>query len=319
MWDVEFIPENGLPISSAVFQSEVQGSPGGSVGRSGHALNGHFFDSIRLFQKSRRAVATIRHLEIAGTLLTSHPSNRTISMSQPEPYRAPQPAMQKREPMFNLPGIVILLLTLCTGIHLLRTYVLTTEQDFDLIIRAAFVPIRYSGEFVLDSYAFTSPFTYALLHGSFAHLAVNMVWMAAFGAPLANRMGTVRFAIFFAVTSLAAAFFYYAIHPLGQSPLVGASGAISGMMGAAARFAFRIDRSSGKGAFAGDPLPMREIVRSRSVVTFLAVWMVINLVTGIAGFVPGEESQIAWEAHIGGFLAGFFGLRLFEAGLRRRF
>lgn len=240
-------------------------------------------------------------------------------MSQPEPYMPTQPAMQRREPMFNLPGIVIALLVLCTGIHVLRTYVLTAEQDFELIIRAAFVPIRYSGDYVLDVYAFSSPFTYALLHGSFAHLAVNMVWMAAFGAPLANRLGTVRFAIFFAVTSLAAAVFFYAIHPLGQSPLVGASGAISGMMGAAARFAFRIDRSSGKGAFAGEPLPMREIVRSRSVVTFLAVWMVINLVTGLAGFVPGEESQIAWEAHIGGFLAGFFGLRLFEAGLRRRF
>ena len=48
---------------------------------------------------------------------------------------------------------------------------------------------------------------------------------------------------------------------------------------------------------------------SRSVVTFLGVWMVVNLVTGLVGFTPGVDGQIAWEAHIGGFLVGFFGIR----------
>lgn len=52
--------------------------------------------------------------------------------------------------------------------------------------------------------------------------------------------------------------------------------------------------------------------RSRGVVTFLAVWMVINLVTGLVGFAPGIDDQIAWEAHIGGFLAGFLGLRFLD-------
>jgi membrane associated rhomboid family serine protease len=84
------------------------------------------------------------------------------------------------------------------------------------------------------------------------------------------------------------------------------------MMGAAARFGFRIDRSSGRAAFAGAPLPFVRVFRSRAVVTFLAVWMVINLATGLVGFAPGVEGQIAWEAHIGGFLAGFLGLRLFD-------
>ena len=243
-------------------------------------------------------------------------------MSEPDrvanPYDGPRPA-PRREPVFNMPDVVVAIMALCIGIHLVRTYLLSPEQDFELLVRAAFVPIRYSGEYALDIYAFTSPLTYALLHGSFIHLAVNMVWMAAFGSPLANRLGMLRFVIFFAVTGLAAVLAFYLVHPLGQAPLVGASGAISGMMGAAARFAFRIDRRSGKGAFAGDPLPMREIVRSRAVITFLAVWMLTNLATGLVGMVPGEESQIAWEAHIGGFLAGFFGLRLFEIGMARRF
>ena len=150
-----------------------------------------------------------------------------------------------------------------------------------------------------------APLTYAFLHGGFAHLIINMVWLAAFGSPLANRLGAWRFALFFAVTALAAVALHYALHPLDQAPLVGASGAISGMMGAAARFGFRIDRSHGKPAFAGAPLPFRDVLRSRGAMTFLGVWMIINLVTGVVGFVPGVENQIAWEAHIGGFLAGF--------------
>jgi membrane associated rhomboid family serine protease len=218
----------------------------------------------------------------------------------------------RREPVFNLPASVLAIIALCVVVHLVRIYLLTAEQDFALLLRTAFIPVRYSGQFHLDVWAFVSPFTYTFLHGGFAHLAVNSIWLAAFGSPLANRLGGPRFLAFFALTGVAAAFFFWAIHPLTQAPLVGASGAISGMMGAAARFAFHIDRSSGKAAFGGDPLPFGAVLRSRTAVTFLAVWMIVNLVTGVVGFVPGSDDQIAWEAHIGGLLAGFFGLRFFD-------
>ncbi|WP_269930062.1 rhomboid family intramembrane serine protease [Aminobacter sp. HY435] len=224
----------------------------------------------------------------------------------------PDAEPERREPVFNLPAIVIAAIGACVAIHVVRAYLLTPDQDVWLLIRAAFIPIRYSGQFDLDVYAFTSPVTYAFLHGDFIHLAINMVWLAAFGSPLANRLGALRFSIFFAVTSIAAAALFYALHPLGQAPLVGASGAISGMMGAAARFSFQIDRSHGKPAFAGPPLPIVDVFRSRTAITFLGVWMIVNIVTGVVGFVPGMDSQIAWEAHIGGFLAGFLGIRLFD-------
>ncbi|CCV13441.1 rhomboid family intramembrane serine protease [Mesorhizobium sp. STM 4661] len=234
-----------------------------------------------------------------------------LSPSDIEQGEPREPEEQRREPVFNLPPVVLAVIGICVAVHLIRVYVLTDEQDLSLLIRAAFIPVRYSGRFDLDFYAFSSPFTYAFLHGGFAHLAINMVWLAAFGSPLANRFGALRFSLFFAATGLAAVVLFWAVYPLGQAPLVGASGAISGMMGAAARFGFRIDRSSGKAAFAGAPLPMAEVLRSRGVVTFLAVWMVINLVTGLIG-APGVDGQIAWEAHIGGFVAGFFGLRFFD-------
>src|SRR5690606_15582656 len=151
-------------------------------------------------------------------------------------------------------------------------------------------------EIPLDFYPVAGPVTYSLMHGSIAHLAVNMIWLAAFGSPLANRTGPLRFVLFWIVTSLAAAGLHYMIYPTSQAPLVGASGAISGMMGAAARFGFRIDRSSGRPAFGGPVLPISQVLTMRGTVAFLAVWMVINIVTGLVGFVPGQDSQIAWEA-----------------------
>lgn len=232
-----------------------------------------------------------------------------MSDPRPDPYAFNRPP--GREPIFNIPAVVLMLAALCAAVHLLRLYVLTRDDDIELLWRAAFIPIRYAGVVDLDIYAFTSPLTYAFLHGGFAHLAINLVWLAAFGSPLANRLGAGRFLAFWALTSVAAAGLHYCLHPMDQAPLVGASGAISGMMGAAARFGFRMERRAGAAAFQGDPLPVLAVVRMRGVVIFLAVWFAINLATGLASGLPGVEGAIAWEAHIGGFLAGFFGIGLF--------
>lgn len=219
------------------------------------------------------------------------------------------------EPIFNIPAVVMAIIGLCVAVYLMQTYVLSDEQNLALLYDASFIPILYSGKYGFDWFLFSRPFSYTFLHGSLAHVAINMVWLAAFGPPLANRFGALRFALFFAITGLGAAAFFWLIHPSMEAPLVGASGSISGMMGAAARFGFHMDRSSGKSAFTGAPLPFSRVVRSRSVMTFLAVWMIVNLVTGLAGLGAGGSDEIAWEAHVGGFLVGFFGISMFD---RRR-
>lgn len=227
------------------------------------------------------------------------------------PDSAQEPDESGREPVFNLPRVVLALIVLCTTIHLLRTYLLDVDQDRLALNYFAFVPAFYSSRMLLDPFSFTAPVTYSLLHGSLPHLAINMIWLAAFGSPLANRLGAARFVLFWIVTSLAAAALHFAIHPFDEAPLVGASGAISGMMGAAARFGFRMQRASGRASFGGPILPIGEALRLRGVVTFLAVWMVVNLATGLFGM-PGEASRIAWEAHIGGFVVGFFFVNWFD-------
>jgi membrane associated rhomboid family serine protease len=84
------------------------------------------------------------------------------------------------------------------------------------------------------------------------------------------------------------------------------------MMGAAARYGFRTDRRAGKPVFGGQRLSISAALTSRNVVVFLAVWMVVNLIAGLGLLTPGIDSRIAWEAHIGGFLAGFFCVAIFD-------
>jgi membrane associated rhomboid family serine protease len=213
---------------------------------------------------------------------------------------------------------VVALIALCALVHFARVYAMSAGQNLDLLLRTAFIPIRYSGQFDLNVYAFTSPITYSFLHGSFMHLAVNMVWLAAFGSPLAYRLGAPRFLVFWVFTAVSAALTHYVLHMTDPAPLVGASGAISGMMGAAARFGFQIERRSDKPTFAGDLMPVTAVFKSRTVVTFLTVWMVVNLITGVTSFVPGSDNPIAWEAHVGGFLAGFLCIGWFDKTLRNR-
>jgi len=219
---------------------------------------------------------------------------------------------RRSEPAFNIPTVVLAFIGLCVAIHLVRAFALSPQQDFDVLIAGAFIPERYSGAYLFEVWAVTSPLTYSLLHGDFAHLAVNMIWLAAFGSPLAGRIGPLRFVLFWCAAALAAAGLHYVLHPDSGVPLVGASGSISAMMGAAARFGFRVDRRGGKAVFPGPILSIGATLSSRTVVTFLAVWMVVNLATGLASGIPGVSGQIAWEAHVGGFLLGFLGVRLFD-------
>ncbi|WP_367714633.1 rhomboid family intramembrane serine protease [Nitratireductor sp. GISD-1A_MAKvit] len=228
------------------------------------------------------------------------------------PQGAPPGGSLEHEPMFNLAPAVTGIGLLCIAIYAAEAWWLNIEQQFWLLLHFAFLPIRYTGQVAFDLYAAISPVTYSLLHGSWGHLLVNMIWLAAFGSPLAHRIGTARFLLFWVAGALSAVALHFVLHPSSAVPLVGASGSISAMMGAAARFAFRVDRRARKSAFTGPVLPVALVLKSRTVLVFLGVWMVANLVTGIFSGAAIGEPQIAWEAHIGGFLLGFFGIRLFE-------
>jgi membrane associated rhomboid family serine protease len=229
---------------------------------------------------------------------------------------------RRSEPIFNVPAVVIAVIAACVFVHLARVYLLTEDDDFEFLVTFAFIPARYDAGVVLsgelpggwaaDVWTFV---TYALIHGSATHLLVNMIWLLPFGSALARRFGTVRFLAFFAVTAAAGAAFHLATNFGSVQPMIGASGAISGYMAASVRFAFQrggpldLLRGADAEAYRVPAVPLAALVRDRRIVAFIGAWFGLNLVVGLGAMVMpgmGVDQAIAWQAHIGGFLAGLF-------------
>ncbi len=222
-----------------------------------------------------------------------------------------------RQPIFNLPAVVTWATFVMWFIHVARAYVLTQEQNIFILIHGAFIPIRYkSVSLFADPAALWTPVTYSLLHANFGHLIVNTLWLIAFGAVVARRIGTKRFVVFWILSAIASAALYFLFHEDSGTPMIGASGVISALMGAAARFAF--PRHGGFNRLNAHRLPyqtLQETLVNRTVITYVLIWFAINAIAafGLLGG-PGPDAQIAWEAHVGGFLFGFFAFRFFDVG-----
>lgn len=224
----------------------------------------------------------------------------------------------QREPLFNIPAIVIAVLAVLALVHGVRTLLLTDQQSIEFVLAFAFIPVRYEpsvllgnalpGGFGAEVWTFV---TYALLHADWTHFGVNAVWLLPFGSAVARRFGAARFLAFFAVTAAAGAAVHLATHAGEQFPMIGASAAVSGLMAAAMRFAFQrggplgILRGGDEEAYRVPALPLSAMLRDGRVLMFLVVWFGINILFGLGSLsMTGDEQPIAWEAHIGGFLAG---------------
>lgn len=223
--------------------------------------------------------------------------------------------VRKREPAFNLPGSLVFVLGLLTLVHVVRTYLLSASADEGVLLRFAFIPARYAIPLAEQDLGWLwSPVTYSLLHGSWEHLIFNAFWMVAFGAPVVRRIGVTRFFFFWCLSAIAAVAFHTALHWGEPILVVGASGVVSGLMGAAARFVFSPSgRISRQFAHLNRRLTIAEALSNRSVLVFSGIWFLTNFLVGVGQvFGPVGGGAIAWEAHIGGFLFGFLFFPLFD-------
>lgn len=220
--------------------------------------------------------------------------------------------------MFNLPGVVVGLSLIFIGIHLIRTYVLSSNADVQTLLLFAFWPIRYVAGFAAEyswvggtASSIWSFLTYGFLHGSLTHLGLNVLWMAVFGSAVARRFGTGRFLLLSAICAVAGAGVHLATN-WGQSiPVIGASAAVSGQMAASLRFIFEMGGPLGSlkgkdaGAYTVPARPLMAVLGDRQVLTFVLVWFALNFIFGVwSAPIAGEGSSIAWQAHVGGFIAG---------------
>jgi membrane associated rhomboid family serine protease len=220
----------------------------------------------------------------------------------------------ERTRAINLPPVVLWLSVALIAVHVARQLV-SARTDEWVVLAFAFIPSRYGADvaFLPGGLAarFWTPVTYAFLHADWVHLFVNVIWMASFGGALARRFGAVRFLVLSLVSAIAAVGLHYVLHANDQALVIGASGAVSGMMAGTARFAFSPNGPLAGGrnaaAFRVPAEPLSSAFRNRRVLGFVVIWFAVNLLFGFAGgLVAGVSGPIAWEAHIGGFLAGLF-------------
>jgi membrane associated rhomboid family serine protease len=261
----------------------------------------------------------------------------------------PRRIARRREPMFNAPLVVLGLVIILVAIEAALNWAPDAIQD--LVVRDfAFVPGRLTISIwpqrlieLLDR-ANSDPaalqqarairelgvlsggakpwtlLTYAFLHGSWTHVLLNSIWLVAFGPPIARRFGASRFLLFMAVTAICSALAHWASAPMDFSPLIGASGSDSGLMGAAARFMFQPGAPLGPSAPIDYPeiesIPaasLRRVFVDRRALIFLVIWLGTNFIFGAGAQTLGfSDMPVAWIAHLGGFFAGLLLFPLFD-------
>ena len=254
-------------------------------------------------------------------------------------------------PAFNVPWIILTLVGVMLGIHAIRDFILSDQEDLWLLIHAAFIPARLT--YVLHpatmmdmlasgvgvggdgvdadmmryflgngSWKPWTVLTYAFIHGDWMHVGVNSLWLVAFGSPVARRFGPLRFLIFFCLTAIAGVALHYIVHAYDVAPVIGASASVSGAMGAALRFVFQpalpdyvlpFESSTSSLVHRGKALGLKAVFTDRRTLTFMLLWFGINFIFGIAAAPLGiTNASIAWEAHMGGFIAGLTLFSIFD-------
>ena len=239
---------------------------------------------------------------------------------------------ERKEPIFNVPPIVIATVVVLLLVHALRMFVLTDEQDVEFILTFAFIPARYGsaiagelpGGFGAELWTF---FTYAFIHADLLHIGVNLAWLLPFGTALARRFGAWRYVGFMLVMAAAGALAHSVTHPGAMVPVIGASAAISGAMAAAMRFVFQqggplgVFRREGEHeAYRVPAQPLLATLRDPRFLMFLATWIGLNALFGLGNVSIGTaaDQQVAWQAHIGGFFAGLLLFSAFDPVLPQR-
>jgi membrane associated rhomboid family serine protease len=194
------------------------------------------------------------------------------------------PGSSARPPAINLPPLTLALLGVMTAIYLVLL-IAPTEVEQLVVVHFAFIPAAYlsAGRPVWSLLA--APFSYALLHGGFGHLALNGVMLAVMGQVLERRLGPGRFLLLFAVGAAGGALVHALVGGSPQVPLVGASAGVGGLYGAG----FVLQR---RGVYLGP--------NGQLLIALAGLFIIMNLL----GVILPILGNIAYAAHLGGFVAG---------------
>lgn len=181
-----------------------------------------------------------------------------------------------------------------TGVDLVGRQLLTDPSSG----RIAEIP-HYAAPFSVYFNFISSMF----MHGDFGHIFGNMLFLWIFGDNIENRIGHVRFAVFYLVCGFAAAVGQIVVDSGSIIPMLGASGAISGILGGYILL-FPTNRVR--------VIMFRFIMQTVPAWVALGIWIAFQI--GLGFLTPSGTGGVAYAAHIGGFIAGFALIKLFAIG-----
>lgn len=147
-------------------------------------------------------------------------------------------------------------------------------------------------------------FTSMFLHGGFFHVAGNMLYLWIFGNNIEDSMGHFRFIIFYLISGIVAVYTFSIVNPHSVVPMVGASGAVSGVLGA---YLILFPRAK---VLTLVPFGFYMQIVKVPAIFVLGFWIVVQIINGMVS--RGVGGGVAWFAHIGGFLAGLILIGLFK-------
>lgn len=222
-------------------------------------------------------------------------------------------------PSYQTPVVVYLLIAVNAAVFFYQNSLGNNAATY-FTYEYGLVPIRYFEPYWarvngLPATNYWPFLTAAFLHGGWLHIILNMWTLYIFGATMEGRMGSAPFLAFYLACAVASTFVHAWFNATSDVPVIGASGAIAGVIGAyavtypTARITLLV------------PIVIIPLIFDIPAVAFAAIWFGMQVIQGAwESLTPDMGGGIAWWAHIGGFIAGILILPLFLVfSPRRRF
>lgn len=197
---------------------------------------------------------------------------------------------------YYTPRITLLLLTINAAVFLyeIAALALNPLSLLVFVMHWGITPVLLTQS--PDAHAFLTILTSMFVHAGWFHFLGNMLFLWVFGYGVEKHMGSASFSLLYLISGIVAVLSHVALNPESPFPLIGASGAVSGILGA---FIVKFPRSRIRMLMIVIPIKLPALV-------YIGFWFIFNVLDGYRLEVMGDEALrgVAYMAHIGGFLIG---------------
>lgn len=222
--------------------------------------------------------------------------------------------LHDNNPTEIFPFFTIGIIVVCVFVFLWQISLPEASQQNVVYALGTIPALLFDKNSMLGSNTFIPPsltlFTSMFLHGGWMHLLGNMLYLWIFGNNIEDELGHSRFLIFYIAVGLVAVFSHALPNPTSTLPMIGASGAISGVLGA-----YLVLFPKAK-VLVLIPLGFIAPLIRIPALLVLGFWFVMQIISSVLS--DGSGGGVAWGAHVGGFVAGIVLLPFFRLGLKKK-